>query len=48
MTLKEFKEKLNEFPEHMDDYEVFFGESIPGERVFSVIQIGDRIELNFF
>ena len=48
MTLKELKEKLNDFPEEMEDYEVQFGETAYGEPVERIEELGEVIYLNFF
>ena len=48
MKLKELKQKLNEFPPDMDDYEVIFGESTYGEKVKKIQKLGSKILLSFF
>ena len=48
MTLKELKEKLNEFPEEMNDYEIQFGESAYGEPIERIEELGGIIFLSFF
>lgn len=47
MTLRELKEKLNEFPPEMDDCVVIFGEAIWGEKIKKVKKLGKKIILSF-
>ena len=47
MTLKELKEKLNELPQEMENYEIMFGESTYGEKVKKIQKLGKKIYLSF-
>ena len=48
MTLKEFKEKLNQLPKDCEDKEVVFGEATWGEYVKKIQILGSKIYLSFF